>query len=223
MEELRKSFGHQIDDLKKALLEMGGAAEVLIENAVRALIEKDVKLAESVITGDDAIDHMEYDIESRCLKLLALQQPMAIDLRVISGALKIVTDIERLADHATKIAKQAIILAGMPQIKPYVDLPMMAGKVITMLKLSLDAFSKIDVGAAKSIIALDDEIDEYNRKIFTELVDFMIKDSKVVGQVSHLMSVVHSLERIADHVTNICERIIFVSTGVPPKADHSGT
>jgi phosphate transport system protein len=217
MDEMRKTFSHNLEDLQQSMLEMGALAEELIKESVKALITRDVALAEKVIAADDEIDRMEIDIENRCMRLLALQQPMAKDLRMIGGVLKIISDIERLSDHTTKISKKAIILSGLPQLKPYVDLPKMAERVIEMFKLSLDAFVKSDAESAKKVIDMDDAIDEYNHTIFAELVEYMRRDHESISYASHLMVVVQSLERIADHVTNICERIIYVSTGKLPK------
>jgi len=217
LEEIRKTFAHQIDDMKKSVIEMGSMAEELIEGAVKALIERDTALAESIISADEQIDRKELEIEALCLKLLALQQPLAIDLRMISGVMRIIADIERLADHTTKISKKAIALSSLPLLKPYVDLPIMSSKVIEMLKMSIDAFINLDTQKALRIIDMDDEIDDFNHKIFKELVSIMNKDASSINYVSHLMSVVASVERIGDHVVNICERIIFIQTGAVPQ------
>ncbi|MFA6449556.1 MAG: phosphate signaling complex protein PhoU [bacterium] len=212
-ENIRKSFAQEIEDLLHSVLEMGAMTEDLIKGSVKALIEQDVALADKVIAADEEIDHKEIEIEEKCLRLLALQQPMASDLRTIESVLKIITDVERLADHTTKISKKAKILAALPQLKPYVDLPKMAERVTEMFHLSLEAFVKKDAELARKVIDMDDAVDEYNSRIFKELVDFMIKDNNCISFVSHLMVVVQSLERIADHVTNICERIIYFTTG----------
>lgn len=217
MSDTRKSYSQQLDDMRNSMLEMGAMAEELIKNCVKALLENDVELARQVIAADDEVDAKELEIEEACMRLLALQQPMAGDLRAISGVLKIITDIERLSDHTTKISKKVIKLADLPRLKPYVDLPKMAERVIEMFKLSLDAFVQNDAEMARKIIDMDEAIDDYNHKIFTDLVSYMVKDHECIGYVSHLMVVVQSLERIADHVTNICERIIYVATGVLPR------
>jgi phosphate transport system protein len=217
MSDVRKTYSQELEHLQQLLLEMGAMTEELIKNSIKALIEKDAALAEKTIAADDAVDEKEAEIDNLCLKLLALQQPMAGDLRFIGSVLKIVTDVERLSDHTTKISKKALILSGLPQLKPYVDLPEMASRVIEMFKLSLDAFVRHDVAMAYKIIDMDSAIDDYNHKIFRELVELMIKDPSCINYVTHLMVVVQSLERIADHVTNICERIIFIATGDLPK------
>lgn len=216
-ESIRKTFSQELEGLEKSAIEMGELAAVTIGNAVKALVEGDVALAEKTIADDEEIDLMEGHIEARCMELLALQQPMARDLRFIASILRIISDIERLADHGTKISKKAITLTGMDPIKPFVDLPKMAASVTEMLRLSLKAFVDRDPELARKVIAMDDEIDEYNHKIFVDLVGYMTDDSKCVNYVSHLMVVVQSLERIGDHVTNICERIIYVTTGVLSK------
>jgi phosphate transport system protein len=216
-ENIRKSFAHELEDLLHAVLEMGDMTEELIKGSVKALIERDIELAGKVIAADENVDAKELEIEAKCLRLLALQQPMASDLRTIESVLKMITDIERLADHTTKISKKAQILAALPQLKPYVDLPKMADRVTEMFHLSLEAFVKKDAELALKIINMDDAVDEYNNRIFAELIGFMIKDQSCINYVSHLMVVVQSLERIADHVTNICERIIYLATGKLPK------
>ena len=216
-ENIRKTFAQEIDEMKLLVVEMGRKAEELLKGSIKALIEKDIALADRTIAEDEEVDDMEQKIEAKCMLLLALQQPMAIDLRTIGSVLKIITDIERLADHSTKISKKAKILSTMAQIKPYVDLPKMAGQVIEMLRLSIDAFVSSDVDLAYKVIEMDDSIDDFNHKIFAELVEIMIRDREVINYVSQLMVIVQSLERVADHVTNICERIIYVSTGVLPK------
>lgn len=219
MEEIRKTFAQEINELKQSVMDIGMMSVELIQGALKALVERDTALADEIIKADEKIDEKSLEIEENCLKLLALQQPMAIDLRLISGVWKINTDIERLADHTTKIARKAVILSSLPQIKPYEDLPKMSAKTVEMLKSSLDAFMNLDAIKANEIIAMDDEIDEYNHKIFAELVSIMNKDASSINYVSHLMSVVASFERIGDHVTNICERIVFIKTGILPKSD----
>jgi phosphate transport system protein len=219
MEEIRKTFAQEISDLKQSVVDIGEMSIDLIANAIKALVDRNTDLAEEVIQADEKVDDKSIEIEEKCLKLLALQQPMAIDLRLISGVWKINTDIERLTDHTTKIARKAKILSSLKQIKPYDDLPKMAQRAIEMFRLSLGAFITLDSDLAEKIIGMDDEIDDYNHKIFVELVSIMNRDASSIDYVSHLMSVVASIERIGDHVTNICERIIFIKTGTLPKSD----
>ena len=219
MEEIRITFAQEINELKQSIIEIGEMSIELINGAIKSLVERDIALAEEIIKDDEKIDDKSLEIEERCLKLLALQQPMAIDLRLISGVWKINTDIERLADHTTKIAQKAKILSSMKQIKPYEDLPKMAAKAVEMFRASLESFIKLDASRAEEIIKMDDEVDEYNHKIFTELVSIMNRDGSSIDYVSHLMSVVASIERIGDHVTNICERIIFIKTGTLPESN----
>jgi phosphate transport system protein len=216
-EPIRKSFAHQLEDLEKDLTELWASVETTIEQAVKSLIDRDATLAGRIIAADDAIDEKELAIDGECMRLLALQQPMATDLRLIGSISKIVTDVERVADHATKVAEKAAILASKPPLKPYVDLPLMAEKVVEMLRRSREAFTKRDEHLARAVISLDDEIDFYNRKIFEELVGLMIQNPARISEMTHLLTVVHSIERIGDHVTNMCERIIYMITGTLPK------
>ncbi|HHY93027.1 MAG TPA: phosphate signaling complex protein PhoU, partial [Firmicutes bacterium] len=163
--------------------------------------------------GDDLIDTMELDIENRCLRLLALQQPMASDLRVIGTALKIVTDLERMADHASDIAKVTIRLQGQPLIKPLVDIPRMATIARQMTRQSLDAFVQRDVNMALAMIESDHEVDHLYSQIFRELLTYMMEDPRTIQQATYLLFVGMYLERIADHATNLGEWIIYMVTG----------
>jgi phosphate transport system protein len=192
---------------------MGSLVEKAIAEAVRSLAERDLELAEKVVTGDDLIDGMELDIENRCLRLLALQQPMASDLRVIGTALKIVTDLERMADHASDIAKVTIRLQGQPLIKPLVDIPRMATIAREMTRQSLDAFVQRDVNMALAMIESDHEVDHLYSQIFRELLTYMMEDPRTIQQATYLLFVGMYLERIADHATNLGEWIIYMVTG----------
>ncbi|WP_370636984.1 phosphate signaling complex protein PhoU [Gelria sp. Kuro-4] len=192
---------------------MGSLVEKAIAEAVRSLAERDLELAEKVVAGDDLIDTMELDIENRCLRLLALQQPMASDLRVIGTALKIVTDLERMADHASDIAKVTIRLQGQPLIKPLVDVPRMAAIAREMTRQSLDAFVQRDVNMALAMIESDHEVDHLYSQIFRELLTYMMEDPRTIQQATYLLFVGMYLERIADHATNLGEWIIYMVTG----------
>ncbi|MDK2855871.1 MAG: phosphate transport system protein [Bacillota bacterium] len=209
----RKSFHLELEELQQDLLRMGSLVEKAIAEAVRSLAERDLELAEKVVTGDDLIDGMELDIENRCLRLLALQQPMASDLRVIGTALKIVTDLERMADHASDIAKVTIRLQGQPLIKPLVDIPRMATIAREMTRQSLDAFVQRDVNMALAMIESDHEVDHLYSQIFRELLTYMMEDPRTIQQATYLLFVGMYLERIADHATNLGEWIIYMVTG----------
>ena len=210
---LRESFQSSLDGLQKDLLRMGALVEEMIHLAVKSLRDQDVELARNVISDDQNVDQMELDIEQRCFRLLATQQPMAVDLRIISTALKIITDLERMADHATDIARTTIRLQGQPLIKPLVDIPRMAEIAQTMVRESLSAYINRDVNLAYNMIERDDEIDSLHSQIFRELLLFMMEDPRTINQATQLLMVSHSLERLADHATNIGEWVIYMVTG----------
>ena len=209
----REAFHDQLEQLQSELLHMGTVVEEAIERSVRSLAEQDTALAQAVIDGDDQADELELDIEQRCLALFALQQPMATDLRSIGTALKIVTDLERMADHATDIAKVTLRLAGQPLIKPLIDIPRMAAIAQTMVREALSAYVNRDADLAYNMIARDDEVDHLYSQIFRELLTYMLEDPRTVQQATYLIFVSKYLERIADHATNLGEWVIYMVTG----------
>ena len=217
MSPTRDAFDRALGELQQEILRMGGLVEQAISSAVRSLAQKDEALAEEVVRGDNIVDQMELDIENMCLKLIATQQPMARDLRKISTGFKIITDLERMADHAVDIAKVTIRLAGQPLIKPLVDIPRMALLAQQMVKDGLDAYIRGDVELAKSLEAKDDEIDQIYSQIFRELLTYMMEDPRTITQATHLLFVGRHIERIADHATNIGERVIYLVTGERPE------
>jgi phosphate transport system protein len=203
-------FQKELESLKENLLKMASLVEKAIADAVQSLIKRDSELAQKTIASDDAINDLELAIDEMCLKMLALRQPMAIDLRFITAAMKIVTDLERMGDQAVNIAERAISLNQEPQLKPYIDLPRMAEIVQSMVKDVLDAFVRQDSQLARSVCARDDLVDGLNDQVFRELLTYMISDSKTITRSVHLMIVSRCLERIADHATNIAEDVIFM-------------
>ena len=203
-------FHRELERLKENLLRMATLVEKVISDAVQSLMKRDSELAKKTIASDDAINDLELAIEEMCLKLLALRQPMAIDLRFITAAMKIVTDLERMGDQAVNIGERAISLNQEPQLKPYIDLPRMAEIVQSMVKDVLDAFVRQDSQLARSVCARDDLVDGLNDQVFRELLTYMISDSKTITRSVHLMIVSRCLERIADHATNIAEDVIFM-------------
>lgn len=213
MHMTRESFHVALDALQQDLLRMGTLVEETIYKAVKSLQDRDTNLAREVIQGDDVIDQMELDIEQRCLQLLALQQPMARDLRTIGTALKITTDLERMADLAVDIAKVTIRLEGQPLIKPLVDIPRMAEIARSMLRDSLSAYVNRDTKLAMEMIERDHDVDHLYAQIFRELLVFMIEDPKTITQATYLLFVAKYLERIGDHATNLGEWIIYMVTG----------
>lgn len=200
---------------------MGSLVEEAITRAVDALTRSDTQQAEEILRADDYIDDLNVLIETNCLNLLALQQPMASDLRTIAAMLDIIIDLERIGDHACDIAQITINLAHEPHLKPLIDIPLMAAKAREMLRESLDAFSHHDASIAHQVPQKDDEVDRLYRSVFRELIEFMAKDPKAIGRASNLILVALYLERIADHSTNICERVVYMVEGVPKKLKRS--
>ncbi len=213
----RKSFHDQLDQLHQDLLKMGSLVEEAIYLSVKSLSEQDPKLANQVIERDDLIDRMELDIENRCLQLMALQQPMASDLRRLGTMLKIVTDIERMADHAVDIAKATLKLKDEDYVKPLIDIPRMAGIVQEMVHRSIEAYIKQDRQLALETSRQDDQVDALYKSIFNELVELMSKDGKIISQGTQLIMVAQFLERIGDHATNLNEWVIYLVTGSIPE------
>jgi len=203
-------FQKELEGLKENLLKMASLVERVIADAIESLMKRDSDLAQKTIVSDDVINDLELAIDEMCLKLLALRQPMAIDLRFITASMKIVTDLERMGDQAVNIAERVITLNQEPQLKPYIDIPRMAEITQTMVKDVLDAFVKQDSPLARSVCARDDLVDGLNDQVFRELLTYMISDSKTITRSVHLIIVSRCLERIADHATNIAEDVIFM-------------
>ena len=209
----RSSFHDQLNNLQRDILRMGVFVGEAIQNAVQSLARKDLPLARAVIDGDDTVDRMLVDIEKRCLQLMALQQPMASDLRAIGTALKIVTDLERMADHATDIAKVTIRLEDEPLLKELVDIPRMAARVQEMTREAMEAYVNRDVDRARRMIKMDDEIDRTHKLIFDELLGIMEAQPKYIRQATYLLLVSVYLERVGDHATNLGEWTVYMVTG----------
>ena len=207
---VQRHFQTELEELRENLLKMAALVEKAISNAVQALVTRDSKLAKKTLDGEDRINKLEIAIDDMCLKLLALKQPMAVDLRFITSAMKIITDLERIGDQAVNIAERAISLNEEPQLKPYIDIPRMAEIAQSMVKDVMDAFVNRDSKLARSVCARDDLVDGLNDQVFRELLTYMIADPKTITRAVHLMIVCRCLERIADHATNIAEDIIFV-------------
>lgn len=209
----RSQFEEQLNALRERLLEMGSIVDSMLDRAVRALSEQDASLAIDVITEDDVIDALDLEIEQDCMRLLAQQQPMARDLRLIGTALKVITDLERIGDHSVDIAKVAKKLSEDIFFKPLVDIPNMASKSRLMLQEALGAFVNHDLELVDRVVSEDDEIDRLFHVLRVELHDVMRAEPKLVVQASYLLFVAHYLERIADHAVNIAERVFYVETG----------
>lgn len=208
-----KFYEEELKDLNEQILKMGGVVEEMMIRSMKALVDSDSNVALDVLNKEKEVNLLEMDIDNRCLKMLALRQPAAGDLRFITIGLKISKDLERMGDLAVNISERALDLNKEPPLKPYVDLPRMASKAQQMVKRALDAFVKRDAILARQVCALDDQVDEFNHKIFDDLVQLMQKDSSSVMRGVHLISIARNLERIADHATNIAEVVIFMVTG----------
>ncbi|HTK32775.1 MAG TPA: phosphate signaling complex protein PhoU [Candidatus Saccharimonadaceae bacterium] len=206
-----RHFVHEIDALKAQLLLMGGRAETIVQKSIESLRRRDPALAREVLADDRELDQQEIDIEARCVSLLALQQPLASDLRFVTAALKISNDLERVGDHAVNIAQSALRLSAEPQLKPLVDIPRMTDLAAGMLREALDAFVERDAETARRLVRRDDEVDELNRQMFRELVSFMIEDPHTITRAMELILVARNLERVADLATNVAEEVVFIA------------
>lgn len=209
----RHFFDKSLDELHLDLIKMGGLVEESIDNTILALKTQDVELAKKIFINDDIIDALEQRIEKRCLNLIARQQPLAKDLRTISAALKIITDMERIADHSSDIAEITIRMADEKYIKPLIDIPKMAELAKQMVNKSIDAYVRQDIDLAQEVCASDDEVDDLFFKIILELVSMIKNDPQIAEQAVNLMFIAKYLERMADHATNIGEWVVFNVTG----------
>ncbi len=216
-----KAFERDLRDLREKLLGMGGKVEKHIADSVRALADRDSKLAEQVTHADREVNRLEVEIDDLCRKVLALRQPAASDLRLITTALKIVTDLERCGDLAVNIAERAMDLNQVPPLAPYVDLPRLAQLAQTQLQRALDAFVRADAEQAQEVLKGDDHLDALFLKIFNELLSFMMEDSKNIRRATHLMFVAKHLERIGDHAENIAEMVIYMVKGTDVRHPRS--
>ena len=209
----RQVFEEQIHELLEDLLAMGQMVADAIERSIQALARQDKDLARQITENDDEVNAAQYEIEEKCMVLIATQQPMAGDLRTILAISNIATELERMGDHAEGIAKLAIKLAGQPLLKPLIDIPRMAEEGRRMLSSSLDAFARQDVELAQQVGAADELVDALYDQVYRELLVFMMEDPRTITQATYLLWIAHNLERIADRTTNIAERVIFMDSG----------
>lgn len=216
-----KAFERDLRDLREKLLGMGGKVEGLIADSMLALTERDSPLAERVVHADQEINRLEVDIDELCRKILALRQPAASDLRLITTALKIVTDLERIGDLAVNIAERAIDLNQAPPLATYVDLPRLAELAQAQVKRSLDAFVAADGAQAEVVLKGDELLDNLFIKIFNELLAFMMEDSKNIRRATSLVSIAKHLERIGDHAQNVAEMVIYMVEGTDVRHPRS--
>jgi phosphate transport system protein len=223
-EHIIKSYDEELRRLDNAITQMGGLAETQLASAIEAMVKRDSRLAADVVEADARVDELEQDIESLALRLLALRQPMAVDLRQILAALKTASDLERIGDYATNVAKRSIVLNQSPPVKPAFSIPRMGRLGQAMIKDVLDAYVERDADKALLVWARDEELDEMYTSLFRELLTYMIEDVRNITACTHLLFMAKNIERIGDHATNIAETLYFMVHGTPltmarPKRD----
>ena len=210
---LRKTFENEIQQVKDDVLVLGSMVEQAILSSVEALKKRDVKASQEIFEADKEINEKRFAIESKLMILIATQQPMAHDLRLLASTLEIISELERMGDYAKGIANINIRMGDIPLLKPLIDIPRMAQIGVDMLHTALTAFVNEDIEGEKSIPVRDDEVDALYNQVYRELMTFVIQDPKTMERANWLLWVAHNLERVADRVTNICERTIFIATG----------
>ena len=211
---LRKTFESEIRQVKDDVLVLGSMVEKALIDSVEALKKRDIKASEKIFAEDQEINKKRFEIESKLMVLIATQQPMAHDLRLLASCMEIISELERMGDYAKGIANINMRMGDAPLLKPLIDVPRMAQKGADMLHRSLTAFVNEDVETAKTIPVEDDEVDALYNQVYRELMTFVIQDPTTIERANWLLWVAHNLERFADRVTNICERTIFISTGL---------
>ena len=210
---MTRHFHEELDALKQTLLAMGGLVEDQIRRVMKALLERDDVMAQEVVERDRQVNTYDVEVDEQCVSLLALYQPAAGDLRFITTAMKIVTDLERIGDQAVNIAQRVLELNREPQLKPYIDLPRMAEQAQRMVKESLDAFVARDTALARQVCGEDSEVDLLKEQIFRELLTFMMEDPRTIPRAIRLILISRFMERVADHATNIAEMVVYLVEG----------
>ena len=203
----------ELDKLKERVLAMGGFVEDAIRKSIKALVERDRELALKVINGDAVVNNFDVEIEEECIRILATRQPTGSNLRFVTTAIKIITDLERMGDLAVDLCERAVELLDEPPLKPYIDIPRMAEASQKMLKDSLDAFVEKDPDLAMKVCAADDFVDNLNQQIFNELLVYMLQDPRNIARAVRLTYVAKYLERVGDHATNIAEMVVYMVKG----------
>jgi len=211
--EMRTAFHKKLREIQDDILAMGSMVSKSLLHSIDALKNRDLELAHQIIADDLKVNGKRFEIEGKCIQLIATQQPMASDLRIIIAILNITTEIERIGDYTVGIARIVVMIGDEPPLKPLVDIPRMADQTVDMLQHSLDAFINRDAEAAKKIAAEDNLVDNLYDQVFRELLTFMAEDPKTIRRATRLLWTAHNLERAADRVTNICERVVFIVTG----------
>jgi len=210
---MHRHFDDELKALKEKILRMGSLVEEQVQGALRALIERDSDLARKVIANDRQVNTLDVEVDEDCLRLLALQQPAARDLRFITTAMKISTELERISDLAENICERAIELNEEPQLKPYIDIPRMASWSLRMVKEALDAFVNHDATLARKVCTDDDFVDDLTHQLFRELLSFMLENPQTITRAIRITFISKYLERIADHATNVAELVVYMVEG----------
>ena len=210
---IQRHFDEELSDLKTKLLRMAGQAEDQIDKALTALVTRDSALARQVIERDHEVNTLDVEIDEESIRLLALHQPAARDLRLVTTAMKISTELERISDLAENVCERAIELNEEPQLKPYIDIPMMGKMARMMVKQSIDAFVKEDAALARKVLTDDDFVDDLMEQLFRELLSYMIEDTRTISRAIRLSFIAKYLERMADHATNIAELVVYLVEG----------
>jgi len=211
--ETRTAFHKHLHEVEEDILAMGSMVVKAIDRSIEALKDRNSTLAHKIIADDSFINKQRFSIEEKCIGLIATQQPMASDLRIIVAVLNIITELERIGDYAEGIAKIVIMIGDEPPLKPLIDIPRMGEIIVDMINKSLESFVKRDVGLAMRVVSLDSVVDGLYDQVFRELLTFMMVDPKTTNRATRLIWVAHNLERAADRATNICERVVFTVTG----------
>lgn len=225
-EHILAAYDQELENLKKIIIEMGGMAESQLADAIEAVVKRDSELAARVIEADDKVDQLERDLDSLAVRLLALRQPVAIDLREVVAALKIASDLERICDYAANVAKRSIALAQSPPTQSVHALPRMANLALLLVKDVIDAYVERDADKALDVWNRDEELDEMYSSLFREFLTYMMEDPRNIGVYTHLLFMAKNIERIGDHATNIAEDLYYLVHGTPldqvrPKGDRS--
>ena len=227
-EHIVKAFTEQLDGLANAVAQMGGLAEAQFANAIEAIAKRDTKLAEATVGADERLDQLQQMVEDQALKVLALRQPLAVDLRATMASIRIAYELERIGDLAKNIGKRALVLNREPPIRLTQSLARMGRQALAQLKQVLDAYSDKDAQAAEAVWLHDEEIDGLYNSLFRELLTYMMEDPRTIGLCAHLLFVAKNIERVGDHATNIAETVYHMATGhkldaARPKADMTST
>lgn len=209
----REDFERNLKDVEDDVVQLSSMVEKAIFKSIEALKERDINASQKVVDDDDVIDEKQQAIEDRCIDLIALEAPMAGDLRVLIAAMMVANELERMGDYAEGIAKISVSMGNLPPLKPLIDIPRMAGKSVDMLRRSTQAFVNRDVESATAVLLADDEVDDIYEQVYRELLTYMMADPSTIQRATYLLWVAHDLERVADRTTNIAERVIYLVTG----------